>query len=168
MIASLQDSSKYSSWSQGARFFLWSPVTHFFFRHLGSHSKGINYKWNHCHSDVPQFFQLSGNIQVFVYLFAFFYFHCGLLECQNPQDDKFFSCYIILNLVLWLGLGDPFLSQDPIEFCVSYFLGQILVCAYTICQHGEILIYCTIFSGLTFPRSHAYFCISFVLHLLMW
>ena len=35
------------------------------------------------------FFQLSSKIQVFIYLFAFFYFPCGLLE-QNPLDDNSF------------------------------------------------------------------------------
>ena len=42
------------------------------FRHR---SKRSNYNWYQRHSHVPQLFQLSGKIQVFVYLFVFFYFH---------------------------------------------------------------------------------------------
>ena len=44
-----------------------------FFQAFGDCSKGSNYNWYHYH--LPQPFQLSGKVQVFIYLIAFFYFH---------------------------------------------------------------------------------------------
>ena len=41
-----------------------------------------NYYWYHCHLHVPQLFQLSEKIYVFVQLFTFFHFG-GLLARQN-------------------------------------------------------------------------------------
>ena len=35
-------------------------------------------------------------------------------------------------MVIWLGLGDPFLFQNPKEFYESHSLERILVGAYTI------------------------------------
>ncbi len=43
----------------------------------------------------------------------------------------FFFCWLILNLVFWPGLGDPFVYQSPIGVYASHFLGQVLGCAYT-------------------------------------
>ena len=48
------------------------------------------------------------------------------------------------------------------KFYASHFLGRILDCIYTICQHGEILISCTVPSGLPFPHSRA--CLVFLLY----
>ena len=42
------------------------------------------------------------------------------------------------------------------------FLGQILVYAYNICQHGQILISFAIPTESVFLLSHAYPCIPFV------
>ena len=50
----------------------------------------------------------------------------------------FFFFWLSVGLVVWLKLVDPFLSQNPKEFCESHFLGQILDCAYTICSYGQI------------------------------
>ena len=47
------------------------------------------YYWYHYYLHVPQLLYLSGKIQVFVSLFAFFHFH-SMLEQQNPVDEKFF------------------------------------------------------------------------------
>ena len=47
-------------------------------------------------------------------------------------------------------------------FYESHFLGQILVCVYTICHLGQILVSCTIPNGSFFPPSHAYYCASLV------
>ena len=35
-------------------------------------------------------------------------------------------------------LDDPFVSQNPREFCVSHSSGQILGCACTTCSYGQI------------------------------
>ena len=45
----------------------------------------------------------------------------------------FFFCWLLLSLVSWLGLGDPFVYQSPIGVYASHFIGQVLGCAYTIC-----------------------------------
>ena len=37
---------------------------------------------------------------------------------------------------------------------MSHFLGLILVCTYTNCQQGQILISYTFLSGFTFPLTH--------------
>ena len=47
----------------------------------------------------------------------------------------FFCCWLSLGLVVWLRLGDPFISQNPREVCASYSPGIILGCTYTICSY---------------------------------
>ena len=49
-----------------------------------------------------------------------------------------FFCWLSLGLVVWLRLGDPFVSQTPREICLSPFPGQILGYTYTICSYGRI------------------------------
>ena len=94
---------------------------------FGNRSKCTIYNWYHRHLHAPLIFWLSGKIQVFVYLFTFFYFHStGLLEWQNPLDEKFFLFLLILGLVFWLELGDPFVSQNLREFYGSRFLDRFL------------------------------------------
>ena len=43
-----------------------------------------------------------------------------------------------------------------------HFLGQILVCARTIRQYGEISVFCIIPNGSPFPSGHICLCIPFV------
>ena len=50
----------------------------------------------------------------------------------------FFRCWLLLGLIFWPRLGDPFVRQIPIGVCVCHFLGQVLGCAYTICWHDQI------------------------------
>ena len=57
------------------------------------------------------------------------------------------------GLVVWLRLGDPFVSQNPRKVCVSHSLGKILGCAYTICSYGQTLISCIIPSESLSPPS---------------
>ena len=49
---------------------------------------------------------------------------------------------IIKSLVFWTNLGDPFVSQNPREFCVSYSSEQFLVFLESISQlvvfHGSL------------------------------
>ena len=47
-----------------------------------------------------------------------------------------FFCWLLLSLVFWPGLGDPFVC--PIGVYTCHFLGQVLGCAYTICLYGQI------------------------------
>ena len=85
------------------------------------------------------------------------FFHCNLLAQQNSRGDKFYSpCLLKLGLDFWPGSGGPFVSEYPRKFYASLFLAQILVCAHTICQKGEISVSSTILCGLPFPPSRAY------------
>ena len=55
-------------------FFLWFPIPPvFLLQALGDPFKSTNYSCYHRH--LPHLFQFSGKVQVFVYLFAFFYFY---------------------------------------------------------------------------------------------
>ena len=64
---------------------------------------------------------------------------------QSPLFRGFsFSCELTLSLLFWPRLADQFGSENPREFYASHFPGQILLCAYTIWQSGQILISCTI------------------------
>ena len=84
-------------WSGWSRFFLWFPIPLIFFPILWErNSKRTNYNWYPSHPYVF-FLWFSGKFQVFMYLFAFFYFH--LVVCRsdkNPQDDKFVFLFIYL------------------------------------------------------------------------
>ena len=42
------------------------------------------------------------------------------------------SWVVVVRISIGSKLGDPFVSQNPIEFYESPYLGWILVCAYTI------------------------------------
>ena len=56
---------------------------------------------------------------------------CGQLEWLSSLYGRFsFLCWLSLGLVVWSGLGDPFVSQNPREVCVAHFPGRILDCAY--------------------------------------
>ena len=72
----------------------------------------------------------------------------GQLGEQSPRFCKFsFSCWLLLGLVVWPRLGDPFVSQNLREVCASHSSGQILGCAHTICSYGQIWISCTVPTG---------------------
>ena len=81
------------------------------------------------------FFQFPRKVEVFILLFTFFLFYP--VVCRDSKVDYFtsslFFCLLLLSLVSWPGLGDPFVYQSPIGVYASHFLGQVLGCAYTIC-----------------------------------
>ena len=49
-----------------------------------------------------------------------------------------FFWWLLLGLVFWPWLSDPWVCQSPIGVYVCYFLGQVLGYAYTICSYGQI------------------------------
>ena len=55
----------------------------------------------------------NGKIQIFFYLFVFFYFYTEVCWNGLIRKMKSFLLFInfILGLVFWLGLGDPSVSQ---------------------------------------------------------
>ena len=72
---------------------------------------------------------------------SFFYIlsvlFCGQPGQKSRQFCKFFF-RLLLGLVFWPRLGDLSVCQRHIGVYVCHFLGQILVCAYTICPYGQI------------------------------
>ena len=91
------------------------------------------------------FFQYSCKVWVFISLFAFFQFY--LVVSRNGKVHNWqilYFCQLSIGLVIWLRLGDPFVSQNPREVCASHFLGR---CAYNICFSVSY----TIHNGLPSP-----------------
>ena len=94
------------------------------------------------------FFQISSKVEVLILLFTFFQFYS--VVSRDSKADNFVNslfCWLLLGLVSWPRLGDPFLCQSPVGFYECYFLGQMLDCAYTIYSYGQIKISCTSPSG---------------------
>ena len=78
-------------------------------------------------------------VQVFIALFAFLQFYPIVSRFGRFSFFSFsfffsffFFCPLLLGLVVGLRLDDPFVSQNPREFCASDFPGQVPGCAYTI------------------------------------
>ena len=67
------------------------------------------------------------------YMSAIFFSFCGLLEWQNPLDDKFSLVNIRPGLLFRI------IFESHWEFYGSHFLGQILICVYITWLHDQIL-----------------------------
>ena len=79
------------------------------------------------------FFSIPIKVEVLIPLFTFFQIYCVVSRDSKVDyfaGSPFFVCWLLLNLVFWPGLGDPFVS---IGVYAWHFLGQMLGCAYTIC-----------------------------------
>ena len=99
------------------------------------------------------FFQFPSKVEVFVLFFTLFLILiCGQPEHQSPQF--LFFCYH--KFVVWLRLGDPFVSQNPRGIFVYHSPGLMLGCAYAICSYGQISISWTIPCGSLCPPSRIY------------
>ena len=70
----------------------------------------------------------------------FLYFYSQ--DYWNGKINKltFFSCQLKLSLVFQSGLGDRLVNENPTEFSVSCFLGEIPACKYIIFQCIIIII----------------------------
>ena len=102
------------------------------------------------------FYKLFHSLARSWYLSSFLFSLIFTFNDRNPVKDRFlFSCWLKIVLIFWLGLGYLFVSQSLRVFYSFHFLGQILVCACTIYQYGQISISCTIFSWLPFLPNHA-------------
>ena len=71
-------------------------------------------------STIRQVLFLSFFLSLFLFIYLFIYF------------IYLFFFWLSLGLVVWPTLDDPFVSQNPKEFCTSHFLRRIQGCAYTI------------------------------------
>ena len=77
----------------------------------------------------------SRYISFFPFYFSLF---CAKPERHSPLFSRFSFCWLSEVLLVWLRLGDPFVSHSPREVCASQFLERILGCSYTICSYGQI------------------------------
>ena len=75
----------------------------------------------------------SRYLSFFSLSFCFILWSTGTAKSTILHVLFFFCCWLLLSLVSWPGLGDPFVYQSPIGVYASHFLGQVLGCAYTIC-----------------------------------
>ena len=99
------------------------------------------------------FCQFPCKVKVLILLFVFFQFYSVVsrdIKVHNLASFLLFFFFFFFDKVLRSRLGDPFVSQNPRGVCASHSLGQMLGCAYTICQ---IQISCTVPSGSPFPAS---------------
>ena len=97
---------------------------------------------------VREVFQFSCTIHLFMLLFAYFQFYFVInrdFKFHKSASSHFFCCcWLLLSLVIRPKLRDPFVFQNPKEWCASHFLGRVLGCSYTIWSYGQISISCTI------------------------
>ena len=68
--------------------------------------------------------------------FSFILWSAGTAK-STIQLVRFF-CRLSLGLVVWPRLGDPSVSQNSREVCVSHYSGRILDRVYTICSYDQI------------------------------
>ena len=71
--------------------------------------------------------------------FTFTLWSSETAKSNNLASYLFFS-WLLLGLVVWLRLGDPFVSQISKGDCTSYSPERILVCAYTMCSYLLLLL----------------------------
>ena len=107
-----------------------------FFQAFGDRSKYTNYNWYHRHTHVPDFFQFSGKVQVYVPLYAFFNFHSMVHLKENPQDYRFFWVFLMLfntKFGLLVGIRWCFcISKSLRILCVSFFWRDSSLCIYLV------------------------------------
>ena len=107
-------------WPARCWFFPWFPISPVIFLTFSDHFKLTNCNWYHFHSYVPQFFfLLFSNVQVFIYLSAFFYFHSVICQEGKIHWTTFFSCS--LTLVFWLRLSNPRESYSSFSYYYYYY-----------------------------------------------
>ena len=58
----------------------------------------------------------SLSLSIYIYIYIYIYIS--------------YFCYLSLGLVFWLGLGDPFVSQNPWELYASHSPRWILICTF--------------------------------------
>ena len=114
-----------------SRYFFRFLIPLVFFQGIGYRSESTNYNWylqhpqNCIFSSLARFKYLS--------LISRFFFKFSLRgppERQIHWLTSSFSCWLSLGLVFWMGLSNPFVSQNPIESYAYLFSGQILVYIY--------------------------------------
>ena len=92
------------------------------------------------------FLARSRYLSFFSHSFSFILWSAGTAK-STVLKILFFFYWLLYGLVFWPRLDDLSVCQSPIGVYVCHFLGQILVCAYTICSYGQISISCISSSG---------------------
>ena len=64
--------------------------------------------------------------------------YTGAFPIFTTRPGSICNSWLLLSLVVWPRLDDPFVSETPKEFCTSHFLERILGYAYTICSYSQI------------------------------
>ena len=102
---------------------------------------------------------------------------CQDSKVHNSPGSLFFLfiflfCWLSQGLVIWPRIGDPIVSQNSREICVSHSPGQILGCAHTIWSYRQISIFFLQFSVNHFPTQSCLvlcsFCANFLHSLIVW
>ena len=145
--SSLEDSSQNTSRSYSrcslyrVNFSSYYQVLQSLNQSFGDCSKCSNYNWYHRHFNFPSLcFVLKQGIGISFFRFQLILF-CGLPVRQSSLFGclsfyLFFSSFCWQGLVVWLRLDDPFVSQNPWEFCSSNSPILIPGWAYIACSHG--------------------------------
>ena len=68
-------------------------------------------------------------ISLFSLSFSLTLWSAGTAKSTICRLSFFFKYWLSLGLIVYLRLGDLFVSQNHWEFCVSYIVGRILGCA---------------------------------------
>ena len=122
------------------------------YRSFGDCIESNNYSRYHRHFHVPRFFFISLARSRYLFVFSLsFEFTLWSAETANSVNSLF--CWLLLGLVVWPRLDDPFVSENARTVCAYHSPGQILGCVYTICSDGQIQISCTIPCGSPCPRN---------------
>ena len=99
------------------------------------------------------FYKFSSKVQVLIFLFAFFQFYSVVIRDSKVNNSaSYFFSWLLLGLVVWLRLSDPFVFQNPWGVCAFHFPGRSLGCEYTIYSYGQVSISCTFPSGSPCPH----------------
>ena len=78
----------------------------------------------------------SRYLSFFSHSFSFILWSAGTAKSTILQ--VLFFCWLLLGLVFWPRLCNPFVCQSPIGVYLCYYLGQVVRCVYTICLYGQI------------------------------
>ena len=100
---------------------------------FGDCTECINSYWYHRHSFFNSLAR-SRYLALFLPSFSFSMW----LEKSTIRQVIFFCCWLSLGLVVWSRLDDPFVFQNPREFCTSHFPRWIPDYAHTICLYGQV------------------------------
>ena len=90
---------------------------------------------------------------LFIFSFSVIFILWSARTEKSTSRQVLFFFWLIECLSFWSRLVYSFVYKKTKEFYGFHFLWWIQVCAYTICQYGQILIFCAIPYGWIFSPS---------------